>query len=333
VSRLTITAALLAAGLVAPATAEDLALPRDGWAGWSVPAVESTPDQCCWSGWDGSATRTACKLDEHRGNSGNRDRTATDVVRVYARLAGGKVEHLRVLSATCAVEATAPIHDLGAVPPDVSARWLARQISPGAGAGATRGHHFVDQALAALGMHQGEVAFDALVAVARSRGEREERKKAVFWLAHLRGTAGADVTTDLMFNDPDADLRRHATFALTQSKSPRIAQDLIRLGNTDQDGDVRAQAWFWLAQTRAADAEQAIGAALRTDSDERVREQAVFALSRLGDERATSALIAAAEDRSLPREQRKRALFWLAQSEAKEALAYLDKVLAADGGD
>jgi len=60
-----------------------------------------------------------------------------------------------------------------------------------------------------------------------------------------------------------------------------------------------------------------------------VREQAVFALSRLPDERATQALIAAAEDRSLAREQRKRAVFWLSQSESSAALAYLDKVLAA----
>ena len=40
-------------------------------------------------------------------------------------------------------------------------------------------------------------------------------------------------------------------------------------------------------------------------------------------------MIAAAEDKSLSREQRKRAVFWLSQSKSNAALAYLDKVLAA----
>jgi HEAT repeat protein len=61
-----------------------------------------------------------------------------------------------------------------------------------------------------------------------------------------------------------------------------------------------------------------------------VREQAIFALSQLPDGRGTRALIATAEDRSLTREQRKRAVFWLAQSESDEAQAYLQKVLAGN---
>jgi HEAT repeat protein len=115
---------------------------------------------------------------------------------------------------------------------------------------------------------------------------------------------------------------------MAQTRSPRAATDLIRQGNTDKVGDVRAQAWFWLAQTGAAEAEQAISAALRKDADDHVREQAIFALSQLPDDRSTRALVAAAEDRSLSREQRKRAVFWLAQSESASAQAYLEKVLA-----
>jgi hypothetical protein len=36
-----------------------------------------------------------------------------------------------------------------------------------------------------------------------------------------------------------------------------------------------------------------------------------------------------AEDRSLSREQRKRAVFWLTQSESEAAQAYLERVLTA----
>ncbi|NJO12965.1 MAG: hypothetical protein HC872_05290, partial [Gammaproteobacteria bacterium] len=89
-----------------------------------------------------------------------------------------------------------------------------------------------------------------------------------------------------------------------------------------------AKAWFWLAQTGAPEAESAIGAALRKDADADVREEAIFALSELPDERAPLALIAVAEDRSLSREQRKQAVFWLSQSNSDVAQAYLEKVLA-----
>jgi HEAT repeat protein len=70
-----------------------------------------------------------------------------------------------------------------------------------------------------------------------------------------------------------------------------------------------------------------IVAAAKQDPDKNVREQAIFALSQLPDERATPALIRAVEDRSISRDQRERAMFWLAQSDSPGAQTYLDKVL------
>jgi hypothetical protein len=307
--------------------AAEIKLPADGWASWEVAAVQDAPDMCCWHGMKpGNAARSACKLDDERGNLGNREDATTDAVRVYARVVGGKVEQLRALSASCPVESPTPVHDLGTVDADVSARWL---IGQSARVDLMK-KHSLDNILTALGMHRGEVAFKELATVARGGDRAESRRTAIFWLAKARGSAGADLVTELMFGDRDADVRRHAAFAITVSKSPRIAQDLIRLGDTDKDGEVRGQAWFWLAQTGAAEAEKAIGAALRKDRDDHVREQAIFALSQLPDDRATRALIAAAEDQSLLREQRKRAVFWLAQSEKDGAQAYLEKVLAGN---
>jgi hypothetical protein len=325
----TICATLCLAGfaLVSQVHSADLTLPRDGWTSWEVAAVEGAPDMCCWSSWDDSnPTRTACALDSDRGNTGSRDHATTDTVRVYTRVAGGKVERVRAFSAGCPVKATTPIHPLGSVAADDSARWLMGLTKQG-GAGSNMHGDGGDNVLTALAMHRGDVAQNALVSMARGDARTETREKAVFWLAHLRGAAGADVATDIMFNDKDADVRKHAAFAITQSKSPRVTADLIRLGNTDKDGDVRAQAWFWLAQTAAAEAETAIGAAIKKDGDEQVGEQAIFALSQLPDERATRALIKVAEDRSLSNEQRKRAMFWLAQSESEGAQKYLEKVL------
>jgi HEAT repeat protein len=304
-----------------------LKLPRDGWVSWRVPAVDGAPAWCCFSSWrNGKGTPTTCKLDGGSDGYGISDHGAkTELVNVYARFAAGKADTLQVLAASCPVESSTPIQDLGTVSTDDSTRWLAAQVKQ-SGDDAVARRPIAESALAALAMHRGDVARDALVGFAHDP-RVETRKWSVFWLAMLRGTEGADIVSPVMFNDPSSEVREHAAFALSQNKAPRVTADLIRLGNTDKSGDVRGKAWFSLAQTEAPESEQAIGAALRKDADDDVREQAVFALSQLPDERATRALIAVAEDRSLAREQRKRALFWLSQSESASAQAYLEKVL------
>jgi hypothetical protein len=328
----TIKAVVLCAGLglAAQARAAELQLPKDGWVSWQVEAVEDAPAWCCWSSWDDRvADAKPCKLDGERMGFGTRDNAKTDAVRVYARLAGGKLEQVRTLAASCPVETKTPIQKLDGIATDDSARWFVG-LTKGEVA-ASLGHHGMgDDVLAGLAMHRGNVAFDALSSLARADSRTETRKQAIFWLAEMRGVPGAEIVSNTMFNDKDADVRKHASFAITQSKSPRVSTDLIKLGNSDADSDVRAQAWFWLAHTGAADAEKAILAASKKDQDDHVREQAVFALSQLPDDRAPKALIAAAEDRTLSKEQRKRALFWLAQSESASAQAYLDKVLAGN---
>ncbi|MCI3953500.1 MAG: hypothetical protein K0R53_3000, partial [Burkholderiales bacterium] len=242
-------------------------------------------------------------------------------VRVYARLSNGRVERLRTFAASCPVESKTPIENLDGISTDDSARWVI---------GLRRGNPDRDNWLSSLAQHRGDVAFNELKNLARSGTETETREKAIFWLAVLRGAAGAEVVTDTLFNDEDANIREHATFALSKSKSPRITADLIRAGNTDVSSEVRERAWFWLAQSEVPEAEQAIFAAAKNDQDDNVREQAIFALSQLPDERATRALIAAAEDRTLSREQRKRALFWLGQSDSAAAQVYIDRVLTGN---
>ena len=154
------------------------------------------------------------------------------------------------------------------------------------------------EVLAALAMNRGDVARDALADIARKDSRGETRQNAVFWLATIRGKEGADITSSVMFSDKDPDVREHAAFALSQGEATRAEADLLRL--------------------------------LKTDKDEDVREGAVFALSQLPDDRAARALIATAEDQSLSREVRKRALFWLAESESDAAQNYLERVLTAN---
>ena len=328
------TTGMVALGLAAlcflepPAIGAEPRLPREGWVSWQVPAVEGAPAWCCFSSWnDRDPSRMTCRLDGGTNNYGIHDgEHSTDAVKVYARVAGGKLDRLQALAASCPVETKTPVQPLDPVSADESARWLMTQVKQQA-TDAVNGQPIGQGALAALALHRGDVAGHALADFAHDR-DTEIRKWSVFWLALVRGAEGAGITSSVMFGDPEPEVREHAAFALTQSKSTRVTQDLIRLGDNDESASVRAKAWFWLAQTGAAEAERAIGSAVRKDADDEVREQAIFALSQLGGERGTRALISVAEDRSLPNEVRKRAVFWLSQSQSEAAQAYLEKVLA-----
>jgi HEAT repeat protein len=309
----------------------ELALPRDGWTSWEVAAVDGAPDYCCWSDSRNfrDAARSACQLDARQQSYGSRDHATTDLVRIYARTSGGQIDRFRALSAACSVETATPIHDLGRVAEDESARWLMDLVKQ-RDAGADKHHRVEEDVLAALAVNAGTLARDGLTGIARNDARTETRKQAVFWMALLRGQEGADITSSIMFNDKNAEVREHAAFSLSQSKAPRVPADLIRLGNTDQESEVRAQAWFWLAQMGVPEAENAILAALRKETDDDVRERAIIALSQLPDARAAKALIAIAEDRSQSRELRKRAVFWLSQSESDAAQSYLEQILTAN---
>src|SRR5688572_12829344 len=323
---LRLTTLLLFPALTPQLQAAEPQLPREGWVSWQVAVPDGAPAWCCWNSWrDHKGPSIPCSLDDADNFSvGDRDET-TDTVKVYARSSSGKIDRLQVLSASCPVETRTPVQELAGVQTDDSARWLIARVKEDR-VDAVSHRSIGEHALAALAMHPGAVAGGALAGFARD-SRIETRKLAVFWLAMLRGAEGADVTSSVMFGDKDAEVRKHAAFAMAQTRSPRAAADLIRQGNTDKIADVRAQAWFWLAQTGADDAERAIGQALKKDSDALVREQAIFALSQLPDERSTRALIAAAEDQSLDREQRRRAVFWLSQSGSDPAQAYLEKIL------
>jgi HEAT repeat protein len=306
--------------------AAELKLPRDGWASWEVPAVDKAPASCCFNHWDpGQRSVVTCQLDTSNLNMYSGGEATTDKLRVYARFAGGKLERLKSLSASCPVKAGSTIHDLGSVEADDSARWLASHVKQeGTGGKKNAGEHV----LAALALHRGNLARDELIGFARNDSRIETRKDALFWLSQSRGEEGAEITSSVMFSDKEPEVRKHGAFALAQSESSRVAPDLIRLGNSDKVADVRSQAWFWLAQSGAVEAESAISVAIRKEPDEDVREKAIFALSQLPDERSAKALIAVAEDQSLSREQRKKAVFWLSQSDSNDAVVYLDKVMA-----
>lgn len=304
----------------AGATAGDLMLPENGWVSWRVDAVAGAPDWCCSGGDQPGGRAPVCDLDSRTSNYSSHDGSPSITqVQLYVRMKDGQVERVRAYGPNCPVKAQDQITDLGAVDTDASARWLTTQL-------ADRSERFSD-ALAALAMHAGSTAEDELARVANTAGEGERRKDALFWLGHARGEAGVRRIEPLLVSDPDPQIRQQAAFAISQSSSARRGDLLLHQARTDNAKEVRSQAWFWLAQSGDARAETELRGALRAEQSQQVRHQAIFALSQLPDERGVPALIGVIEDRELPIEDRKQALFWLGHSETDAAIAYLDRVL------
>ncbi|MBL8525793.1 MAG: HEAT repeat domain-containing protein [Betaproteobacteria bacterium] len=326
-------ALLFAAAATAAGQCAALDLPRDGWVSWQVPAVDGAPAWCCFGDWRDTDQKGICQLDEKDYGYGNRGRDdSATAVRIYARFEAGTLKKLRALDNACPVNAASTIKPLENISADDSARWIAKLVVPRTTEKRSAENRLNGDALAALAMHRGNVARDSLTNIARKDASIENRKDALFWATQVRGVEGIDIVSPSLFDDPEAKVREHAAFALSQSqkKTARsVAPLLIRAATTDRETKVRSQSWFWLAQSKAPETESAIRAALPKETESRVREQAVFALSQLPPDRAAPALVAIAEDRSLVREERKRAIFWLGQMKSDQAVTYLDKILSA----
>jgi hypothetical protein len=338
-----IQAAVIAAALAGPvgdAHASGVVPPSSGWTRWEVPAPPDMPRWCCTDGRThgrDAAPESVCALDG--GNDGyrqgerrdradrtdhadNADSDARDGdVRIYAKFENGALIRLRTLTASCQVVADSPIRPQAPVSTNESVAFLLAQLK-------TAPRRLANDAIAALAAHAGTAAQDALVTIARSDGDDQRRKDALFWATQARGAEGFDLVAPYLSDDPDPHIRQHAAFALSQSHAKSPTALLIRAATSDRDHTVRSRSWFWLAQTRAPETEQAVRRALPNEVERSTREQMIFALSQLPADRAASALISVAEDKSLPREDRKKALFWMGQIKSDRSLEYLDRLLA-----
>jgi HEAT repeat protein len=119
-----------------------------------------------------------------------------------------------------------------------------------------------------------------------------------------------------------------AIFPATIADSVEIWPDLIKLArNTDLPRSTRTNAVFWIGQAAGEAATRGLNDIVGDNGvDREVREQAVFALSQRPHGEAVPALIAVARTNKDP-EIRKKALFWLGQSNDPRALDLFEELL------
>jgi hypothetical protein len=119
-----------------------------------------------------------------------------------------------------------------------------------------------------------------------------------------------------------------AIFPATLADSVTVWPDLVSLARDNSvRGHVRNQAVFWLSQAAGEAAVKDLTDMAGDDSlDRDVREHAVFALSQEPHDVGVPALIQIARS-NRDREVRKKAFFWLGQTNDPRALALFEEVL------
>lgn len=120
-----------------------------------------------------------------------------------------------------------------------------------------------------------------------------------------------------------------AIFPAVIADSAEVWPGLIRIArDTNVATQTRRQAVFWVSQAAGDAATKGLNDIVTDNSVEReVREQAVFALSQRPREQGIPALIAVARGNRDP-QIRKKAMFWLGQSNDPRAIQLFEEILA-----
>ena len=119
-----------------------------------------------------------------------------------------------------------------------------------------------------------------------------------------------------------------AIFPAMLADSAEVWPGLIRLArDANVPTQTRRQSVFWVSQAAGEAATKGLNDIVTDNSVERaVREQAVFALSQRPKEQGVPALIAVARTNRDP-EIRRKAMFWLGQSNDPRAIALFEEIL------
>ena len=288
------------------------------WLAFSIPVLEGTHSPCCWKGnWDKFTDETGCSLSNSNQSYGTRSNSpVTESVIIFSEITNGQVDNIRVVGESCPISGEgANVTWIGNVDEKAGLDWLVSEARSN------------DSTLYALGLHRSEAANERLYQLAiEKNGEVSE--EAIFWLGEARGELGLETLKRLLKELPAGDTRRHINFAVSQNSADGAADLLQDISESDRDSEQRSEALFWLAQAYPQRAEGILLNVIENEQNEDVLEQAVFAVSQLPGESGSKILMDLATNKQTPREVRRQALFWLANSDDDKTVAALADLLS-----
>jgi HEAT repeat protein len=167
-----------------------------------------------------------------------------------------------------------------------------------------------------VAQHETNETADILLGTARTDPDSEVREQAVFWLSQVDAERAVPALDSILRSSTDAALQDKAIFALSQHSSPKATQALRGFAERENvSDDVRAKAIFWLSQQNNADNATFLRSLYGRLKSQELKEKVLFSMSQIDDEASGRWLLDLARNRAEPIEMRKKALFWVGQSD------------------
>jgi HEAT repeat protein len=183
-----------------------------------------------------------------------------------------------------------------------------------------------EKAVFALSQHDSPRAQQALRTYAeRAEVPEELREKAIFWLGQKGAAENAAFLRSLYGRLKTQELKKKILFSLSQMGGEENGRWLLGVArDTSQGVEMRKQALFWAGQGGVSITE--LTKLYGSVTDREMREQLIFVYSQRDEPAALDKLIEIAKGDSSP-DLRKRALFWLGQSEDSRAVQALQEII------
>jgi len=183
-----------------------------------------------------------------------------------------------------------------------------------------------EKAVFALSQQDNPRAQQALRAYAEREGIPEQtREKAIFWLGQRQTPENASFLRSLYGKLKSPDLKKKVLFSLSQMGGEENGRWLLGVArDSSQSLEMRKQALFWAGQGGVSIAE--LTKLYANVSDKEMREQLIFVYSQRDEPEALDKLIDIAKRDPSP-DLKKRALFWLGQSEDSRAVEALQDII------
>jgi HEAT repeat protein len=151
------------------------------------------------------------------------------------------------------------------------------------------------------------------------------REKAIFWIGQSQTPDNAAFLRSLYGRLKSQDLRKKVLFSLSQMGGEENGRWLLGIArDTAQGIEMRKQALFWAGQGGVSLAE--LTRLYDNVRDQSMREQLIFVYSQRDEPQALDKLIEIAKRDSNP-ELRKRALFWVGQSDDSRAVQAIQEII------
>jgi HEAT repeat protein len=183
-----------------------------------------------------------------------------------------------------------------------------------------------DKAIFALSQQSSPRARQALRTYAeRADAPESLREQAIFWIGQSGGAESGKYLRELFGRVKGEELRKKILFSVSQMGGQENLKWLLGIASDRAQAiETRKQALFWAGQGGATTAD--LSALYDTFSDREMKEQLIFVYSQQDDSVAVTRMIDIARRDTDP-ELRKKALFWLGQTDDPRAAKALQDII------